>query len=194
MVAITILLIGVLGPLALATRGISDGLYIGNELAANYLAQEAMEISSGIRGLNAVSGLPWDNTLSSLGCNTPATQANQLINQSLDSGACSLDLNNLTVVSCNSSTPCQFVYDQSRKQYWYAGQVAAADQLGPIFTRRIYLVPTAVGDPNASLKVVVGLAWYNKTDLRSLVVTNYLYPRWKKASLFYMPFFWLVLF
>ena len=44
LVAITILLIGVLGPMAAATRGITDGLYAGNELVATYLAQEGIEL------------------------------------------------------------------------------------------------------------------------------------------------------
>lgn len=43
LVAITILIIGVLGPLALAARGISDGLFAQNQLTASLLAQEAIE-------------------------------------------------------------------------------------------------------------------------------------------------------
>jgi len=46
LVAITILIIGVLGPMMAATRGITDGLYAQNQLIATYLAQEALELAS----------------------------------------------------------------------------------------------------------------------------------------------------
>ncbi|MBI2099827.1 MAG: prepilin-type N-terminal cleavage/methylation domain-containing protein [Candidatus Vogelbacteria bacterium] len=43
LVAITILIIGVLGPLTLAVNGIVDGLYAKNQITANFLAVEGME-------------------------------------------------------------------------------------------------------------------------------------------------------
>ena len=44
LVAITILIVGVIGPLSLAAQGIGDGIFARNQVAANYLAQEALEI------------------------------------------------------------------------------------------------------------------------------------------------------
>jgi|SRR3989344_606963 len=46
LVAITILIIGVLGPMSVATRGITDGLYAQNQLIATHLAQEGLELLS----------------------------------------------------------------------------------------------------------------------------------------------------
>ena len=43
LVAIVILLIGVLGPLALAVRGITDGMYASNQIVANFLAVQGLE-------------------------------------------------------------------------------------------------------------------------------------------------------
>ena len=44
LVAISILLIGVLGPMSIATRGITDGFYVQNQTVATYLAQEGLEM------------------------------------------------------------------------------------------------------------------------------------------------------
>lgn len=52
LVAITVLLIGVLGPLVLATRSISEGISTKNKVAASYLAQEGIELVLLKRELN----------------------------------------------------------------------------------------------------------------------------------------------
>lgn len=59
LVAITVLVIGVLGPLTIAARGIADGLYAKNELAAKYLAQEAIEVVANKRASNIQNGDAW---------------------------------------------------------------------------------------------------------------------------------------
>jgi type II secretory pathway pseudopilin PulG len=44
LVAITILLIAVIGPLSLLTTALRDSVYLKNEITANYLAQEGLEV------------------------------------------------------------------------------------------------------------------------------------------------------
>lgn len=44
LVAITILLIAVIGPLSLLATALRDSLYLRNEITANYLAQESLEV------------------------------------------------------------------------------------------------------------------------------------------------------
>ena len=44
LVAITILLIAVIGPLSLLTTALRDSVYLKNEITANYLAQEGLEM------------------------------------------------------------------------------------------------------------------------------------------------------
>ncbi|MBI4136236.1 MAG: prepilin-type N-terminal cleavage/methylation domain-containing protein [Candidatus Vogelbacteria bacterium] len=46
LVAITILVIAVLGPLGTITRGITDGFYAQNQLVGTYLTQEGLELLS----------------------------------------------------------------------------------------------------------------------------------------------------
>ncbi|MEK7610324.1 MAG: prepilin-type N-terminal cleavage/methylation domain-containing protein [Patescibacteria group bacterium] len=81
LVAITILVIGVLGPLAMASRGISDGRYAQNYLIGSYLAQEALEAVINQRNFNQAlgSGTDWDNKLNACftnGCYVDVTTAN----------------------------------------------------------------------------------------------------------------------
>lgn len=54
--AITILILAVLGPLSLLARNISDGALIKNQIAASYLAQEAIEMAIHERDINRGSG------------------------------------------------------------------------------------------------------------------------------------------
>ncbi len=58
LVAIAILLIGVLGPLAAAVRGITDGMYARNQIIANFLAMEGMEKIINRRDSNVLRGEP----------------------------------------------------------------------------------------------------------------------------------------
>lgn len=44
LVAITILLIAVIGPLSLLATALRDSIYLKNEITANYLAQEGLEV------------------------------------------------------------------------------------------------------------------------------------------------------
>ncbi len=52
LVAIVILGIGVLGPLALAVRNVPDGNFLKNKLAATYLAKEGLELVTNLLDSN----------------------------------------------------------------------------------------------------------------------------------------------
>lgn len=63
MVAITILMMTIVGPLALASRGIVFADYVKDEITGFYLAQEAMEAIRNIRDSNNKNNLGWLNTI-----------------------------------------------------------------------------------------------------------------------------------
>ncbi|MEK7646087.1 MAG: prepilin-type N-terminal cleavage/methylation domain-containing protein [Patescibacteria group bacterium] len=52
LVAVTILMIAVAGPLVAASRSLNAALYSGDQMTASFLAQEAMEIIKNIRSNN----------------------------------------------------------------------------------------------------------------------------------------------
>ena len=87
LVAITVLLIGVLGPLVLATRSISEGVSTKNKITASYLTQEAVELVKGRRDLNVKKSDNWDYGLS--GCNSsPGCYVNDA------------SINDITIAAC----------------------------------------------------------------------------------------------
>lgn len=92
LVAITILMIGVVGPLTLAARGIADGLYIQNELAGKYLAQEGIELVVAQRLGNLLSGEGW------LNCLVPPSGSDCSAVAALTAGPETITLNNVPFV------------------------------------------------------------------------------------------------
>ncbi len=90
MVAITILLIGVVGPLSILGRGIADGLFARNQIAANFLAQEALELITNFNQNNIFAG---KSGFDGFDCDT-------------DDG-CDINIDNLTFSDCDAS-PCSY--------------------------------------------------------------------------------------
>ena len=64
LVAVTILLLAVAGPLTIAHRALSDANLVKNQITAGFLAQEAVEYVRNIRDENNIKGISWTNTLS----------------------------------------------------------------------------------------------------------------------------------
>lgn len=172
LVAVTILLIGILGPLLLLTRGITDGLYAQNELAANYLAQEALETAVNQRNNNLVSGNNWDLNFPLSSCSDPSS----------NSSVCSINLNSNSginvVPGCEqTNSPCALVFDAKDSHYVHPNVASphAGDTLGPIFTRYVYLSRTG-----QQIKVTAKVMWVNvanKSQTRTLLVSTYLSPQ-----------------
>lgn len=65
LVAITILMIAIAGPLVVASKGLFGANLAKNQMTASYLAQESMEIVKNVRDNNLDSGLNWLNSLAS---------------------------------------------------------------------------------------------------------------------------------
>ncbi|HBM45414.1 MAG: hypothetical protein UR85_C0011G0008 [Candidatus Nomurabacteria bacterium GW2011_GWF2_35_66] len=59
LVAISILVISVIGPLSLASKGLSYSTYAKDEITAFYLANEAIDVIRNIRDTNTRSEKPW---------------------------------------------------------------------------------------------------------------------------------------
>src|SRR3989338_3574541 len=152
LVAITILLIGVLGPMAAATRGITDGLYAGNELVATYLAQEGIELVLAKVKFNLENGGDWLNDLSN--CLAPNN--------------CSVDVASNSFNSCVDSG-CDLRYNLSNNLYTVNGLD------GPVFNRRIQIIKSTGLIDNREVKIETTINWSNKSIPRSLKLSDYIY-------------------
>lgn len=170
LVAITVLIIGVIGPLNIAARGIGDGIFARNQIAANYLAQEALELVLNRRYalarqaqyLPPDSGSIFDNDPQIAGCVTFSNIGTQY---------CSLDAQsatNLIAANCatDSDNNCKLVYNNTNKLYDKSGSA------GTVFYRLVKM--RYVGDSN-QLEVKVIVKWFNKTNQKTLTLVEYLF-------------------
>ncbi len=172
-VAVTILIIAVIGPLALLVRGITDGNYAKNEVTAFYIAQEGLELVINRRDANqfklgpggAPPGHTWLNGLNA--CN--------------NNNGCELNVGDQEAQSCggNGCGPYEF-YDKSEN---------AAN-----FVRKIKITPgenrivgTLAGETNPippgqqiqrnQAEVEVTVTWKNKNAPRTLILKDVIYSR-----------------
>lgn len=149
--AVTILIIGVIGPLSLAARGISDGLFAQNQLTASFLAQEAIEVIINQRNSNVSDILAVGDAFFDI----------------LPSGQTGDDKVGVDPVSGVISHDCPAAG-------CYLNNVGGFYQESPSgqFLRKISLSKS--GD---ELKVDVQITWYNKTVRQDFSVTEYLYGK-----------------
>lgn len=88
LVAITVLLLAVTGPLTIAARSLSSANFSQDQIAAFYLGQEGIEAVRNIRDKNAIVGQSWltglENCRSGSSCTIDSTDNSV----SLCSGAC----------------------------------------------------------------------------------------------------------
>ncbi len=173
MVAITILIVGVVGPLTIAVRGITDGMFARNQITANYLAQEALEVILNRRLSNSASGNPevWDGfpqgcLNGSSVCTVDARyQADQEPIQDVGS-------------NCDNDE-CSLVFDKDSG--YFRKPSAAPSPAGPVFIRKIQMMPIGMGNdpehPNwpDEVRVKVEVIWMNLGMQRNLIVTENLY-------------------
>jgi hypothetical protein len=163
LVAVTILIIGVIGPLSLAARGISDGLFAQNQLTANLLAQEAIETIVNVRNTNVMDIAAvteaggdvfyniWDDgAVDSDGeIKTVSVSAMEGI---VDISGCPF------VTGCYLNNSVNGFYEQSNS--------------GPFLRQITFSKPTT-----DELKVVVTMTWLNKTVTKKFTLSEYLYDK-----------------
>jgi Tfp pilus assembly protein PilV len=159
LVAITILLLGVLGPLSVATRGITDGMIAKNQIVALGLAQEGVElirakIDSNLNNSNLwLTGL--DSCLNSASpptCRVLAT-SNEYESCDLSAGTCDLRSGSNGIYVVTGGT-------------------------GQIFSREIQVAVTPATSPLVSdveAKITIKVGWWNKNQHRDVTLNTYVY-------------------
>ena len=156
LVAIAILLIGVLGPMTAATRGITDGFSAGNQLMATYLAKEGIELVAAKIRSNFSSGQDWLYELDS--CTTADCGVDVLINSFSACGA------------------CESRYDTVSGLY-KSYNPSDSNQQGPIFARKIKLKIQSAGSlaVDKEMEVSVTVSWSDKTGSHNVSLIDYVY-------------------
>lgn len=147
LVAITILMIAIAGPLSIASKSLNAALVARNQLIASYLAQESMEVIKNIRDNSLANGQPFlagftaGSCTSGQPCNASAVDSPKIV-----SGAASLNRNTSNQYTRGAGT--------------YTG-----------FTRRFYLTQVQV-PPFEEYRVTVEVDWNEGTVPYQVRVTS----------------------
>ncbi|MEK7208634.1 MAG: hypothetical protein AAB677_00020 [Patescibacteria group bacterium] len=155
LVAITILIVGVLGPMTAATRGITDGYYAGNQLIATYLAQEALELAGAQIINDREDSQAFLNGFDSSCLTSSCAVAIIPTNISFSFSACTGANNN-----------CKMTYNTTGGFYDYSSDS------GQEFTRTLKITPIQT-DKQALLEAKV--TWFNKAGTPERNITLYRY-------------------
>lgn len=161
LVAIMVLVVGVLGPLSIAARGIADGFFARDQVTANFLAQEGMELVINRRETNRL--LNPGEWLSGLGGCVGVE--------------CGVELVGVSFFPCSGGDSCKLVYDTSGGRYLLPDGL---NDRGTVFTRKISLAdPVSIDgdDTPDEVKVSVTVEWKSGLTERRFGLISYLYRR-----------------
>lgn len=122
LVAITILITAILGPMNIAATGIASATYVRDQATAFFLAQEGLEYVHNVRDTNVLARVDWLTGLSAC-----------------VSSACVIDSPSNTISACSGACPV-VRYDSAMNVYGYDATWA-----GTNFTRTINITPTVSG-------------------------------------------------
>ncbi len=174
-VAITILVIAVIGPLSLMIRGITDGNYAKNEITAFYIAQEGLELVINKRDANqftpagSLGGYAWLRELSE--CE---------VNNETESG-CHIDAQSFKITKCASGGTCPpFVFaDGSLNTANFVRDIKIIHGTNTI-TGQLSDgsdIPPGLETQQNQAEVIVTVTWENKNAPRTLVLKDIIYAR-----------------
>lgn len=177
MVAISILMLAILGPLSIASAGLRNSLYARDQITAYYLAQEGIEYMRYARDANYMLRIQGDTTrtwLTDLGNCIVGTGGT-------DGDGCAIDANEWLldadpaindsdiIIECGNvacSTPAMYVTTGGNYTYKTTGGNVPAR-----FTRRIEIDPSVANE----IKVTSTVTWQaGGFGTKSFTLTEYL--------------------
>lgn len=155
LVAIAILVLGVVAPLALTYQSLSASRIARNQITATFLAEEAIEYVRAIRDSNSLSGSSW-----LLG-----------LEDCLTEGGCAIDETGLDkVFQCDPNTGCgPLLYNSETAVYSYEESGNATTSP---FTRTTRITETIV---NQEANVAVTVSWRDGTTQRNVSIDEILF-------------------
>jgi prepilin-type N-terminal cleavage/methylation domain-containing protein len=164
LVAITILMIAIVGPLTIAHRGLIAAVEAKDQMIASYLAQDAMEYIKNVRDNNTKDGNgTWLNGLND--CTRLGTQN--------ETSKCTIDTINGDPSGNNQSAfaPC------TDDCYLFVNNLGYNHSDGnlSIFQRWAYIKVHDMGNRNAEAEVVVTVEWESTTGTNSTVLKNQMF-------------------
>jgi Tfp pilus assembly protein PilV len=156
LVAITILMISIAGPLTIAQKGLSAAINSRDQVIASYLGQDLMEYIKNIRDINIVNNRSMFATLSCIGGQVCGMETGPAGNPSLPS-----------TLDCSTISTC-IMYLDAMNGYTYVSPGNIKTQFNRSFTA------TAIDAALTKYLVVVTVSWYNGTIPNQVVLKSVL--------------------
>jgi type II secretory pathway pseudopilin PulG len=182
LVAVTILLMVVVGPMSIASQGLRNAYFAGEQTTAIYLAQEAIEYIQKLRDDNALEEFVGP------GSGDTSDWYDDVISDNCKGGdSCDIDFDTGDFVACGTApfTPCRLNYYPTPvgvRSYGY--ETPSGNHIQSPYTRRIQ-VDDPVGASGSSIggvPVTVTVTWYAglfRSD-RSVVLQTYIYDSYTR--------------
>lgn len=169
LVAISVLLLSIVGPMAIATDGIKNSIFAKDQITAFYIGQEGIELIRSIRDGNALSGDAWDTGISAF-CMTSGNPA-----------GCGIDAESLTFVNCTTNANCNLYFNpnglnvgDSQRGIFEHGVTPEAT----IFNRSIRI--TDVPPDEKEIDVVV--TWLSRGAVKTITVQSRLFDQYNALA------------
>lgn len=151
LVAISILLVSIAGPLTIAAKGLQAAVYARDQITAFYLAQDAVEYIRNKRDGNTLSSNYWLTGFGIDGGFPDCTSLNK----------CIVDVKNNTIDECSGGSCSPLRYNESTAFYSYNVSYPVSS-----FTREVQIVPINADE----VTIEVSIYWQTGVLQRSFTV------------------------
>ncbi len=181
LVSITILLIVIIGPMTVASRGMQNAFYAGDQTTAIYLAQEAIEHIQRLRDDVALQNYQDYAAVGSDGDGDTWSWYGALNSNCRDSSGCDVNFeaSPITYRDCSTAANCQLnKYTGAAFGDRVYGYTTGAEWTPSIYTRRIRVGSLS----NGGLPVTVTVSWNSSLfrNTRTVTLQTYLYDMYQR--------------
>ncbi len=169
LVAITVLLLVIIGPMTVAQKGIQNAYFANEQVTAVFLAQEAIEAVRELRDSDALDAYDTDP-----GGNTWNWYGN-LVSDCKNTNGCAFDVVSKAFETCGSNNACKLRVSATGAYNYQAGGVDS------LFTRKVFVGPST----NEWVPVTVEVTWDAKIfgasgNARSIKLQSWVYNHYKR--------------
>jgi type II secretory pathway pseudopilin PulG len=174
LVAITILMIAIAGPLTVVSKGLTAALYARDQMIGSYLAQDALEFLKNVRDNNKLAGgsITWLNGITN---GSTCSQSSPCTVDTISGDPTGIPTYGIVQCSYGSPTCGQMYLVSSGDLGGYSHTVSG---IKTQFTRTFYVTPSTA-NPTSEAKLVVTVSWKNGTVPNSVVLQNEIFDTYR---------------
>ncbi|MFM2374411.1 MAG: hypothetical protein RLZZ234_406 [Candidatus Parcubacteria bacterium] len=166
LVAISVMLLSIGGPMAIAQKGIQNTVYARDQIVAFYIAQEGVELIRSIRDDNALAGVNWRTKISAAACVNAA------------GSGCGIDVDNMNFIDCawSAGTACNLYYRAGGLSIGADRGIYAHDTSGQptIYSRSIKVLSVSGNE----VSVDVTVRWLSRGTTKTITVQSRMFDQY----------------